>query len=43
MSKEKKKRKKFKINWSKILVWLALIAMVGSALIAILSPIIYGN
>lgn len=41
--KKKKKRKKFKINWSKILVWLALLAMVGSAIIAILSPIMYGN
>lgn len=34
-----KKRKKFKINWSKFFVWVALIAMVGSAFAAILSPL----
>ena len=53
MSKEKKevkdknnnekKKKKFKIKWGKILVWLALLAMVGSAIIAILSPVMYKN
>lgn len=42
MSKaEKKKKKKFKINWTKIFVWIALIAMIGSALAAILSPLFY--
>ena len=42
MSKQKKnKKKKIKINWSKVFVWLALIAMVGSALAAILSPLFY--
>lgn len=39
----KKKKKKLKINWGKILVWFALIAMIGSAIIAILSPIMYNN
>ena len=39
----KNKKNKFRINWGKVLVWLALLAMVGSALIAILSPIMYGN
>ena len=51
MSKEKeilknnneKKKKKFKIKWSKFFVWLALLAMVGSAIIAILSPVMYKN
>lgn len=42
MAKEtKKKKKKFKINFQKILVWLALIVMVGSAFIAVLSPLFY--
>lgn len=42
MSKEtKKKRKKIKFNWAKIFVWIALIAMVGSAFAAILSPLFY--
>jgi len=42
MAKEKnKKKKKFKINWAKVFVWFALIAMVGSALAAIISPIFY--
>lgn len=43
MSKENnnKKRKKFKLNWSKIFVWIALIAMVLSAFAAILSPLFY--
>lgn len=40
MSK-KNKRKKIKINWSKIFVWIALIAMIGSAFAAILSPLFY--
>ncbi len=37
----KKKRKKFKPNWTKIFVWIALIAMVLSAFAAILSPLFY--
>lgn len=43
--KEEKKKKKFKIkiSWGKVFVWIALIAMIGSALLAILSPILYGN
>lgn len=42
MSKDnKKKRKKIKLNWVKIFVWIALIAMVGSAFAAILSPLFY--
>lgn len=41
MSKEKKKKKKFKINWAKVFVWVALIAMVGSAFAAVLSPLFY--
>ena len=36
-----KKKKKFKINPSKIFVWIALIAMVLSAFAAIISPIFY--
>lgn len=36
--KKKKKHKKIKINWTKVCVWLALIAMIGSALTAILAP-----
>ena len=36
-----KKKKKFKINWVKVFVWIALIAMVGSAFAAILSPLFY--
>lgn len=39
----KKKKKKFKINWQKVLVWLALIAMIGAAILAILSPALYGT
>lgn len=39
----KKKKRKFKINYRKLLVWFALIAMVGSALMAILSPMLYGG
>lgn len=39
--KNKNKRKKIKINWSKIFVWIALIAMIGSAFAAILSPLFY--
>ena len=39
---KKKKKKKFKINPAKIFVWFALIAMIGSAILAILSPILYG-
>lgn len=41
MSKEKqsKKKKKFKINWSKVFIWIALIAMILSAFTAILSPL----
>ena len=41
--KEKKKKKHIKISWGKIFVWVALIAMVGSAILAILSPLLYGN
>ena len=40
MSKKNKKKKK-KINWSKIFVWIALVAMISSALAAILSPLFY--
>ncbi len=43
INESKKKKKKFRINWSKVLVWFALLAMVGSAIIAILSPIMYNN
>lgn len=39
----KNKKKKHKINWGKIFVWIALIAMVGSAIAAILSPLFYSN
>ena len=40
MAKEEKiKKKKFKINFTKLLVWLALLVMIGSAFIAILSPL----
>lgn len=39
--KNKKKQKKIKINWTKLFVWIALIAMVGSAFAAILSPLFY--
>ena len=38
---ETKKKKKFKINWAKVFVWFALIAMVFSALAAIISPLFY--
>lgn len=42
MSKNtKNKKKKIKINWGKIFVWIALIAMIGSAFAAILSPLFY--
>lgn len=37
----KNKKKKFKISWTKVFVWIALIAMVGSAFAAILSPLFY--
>lgn len=36
---KKKKKKKFKINWTKVFVWIALIAMILSAFTAILSPL----
>ena len=39
--KNKKKHKSF--SWAKVFVWVALIAMIGSALLAILSPLLYGN
>ena len=39
---EPKKKKKFKINGALVIKWLALLAMVGAAIIAILSPI-YGQ
>ena len=39
--KDKKKRFKIKINWAKLFVWVALIAMVGSAFAAVLSPLFY--
>lgn len=38
---DKKKKKKVKINWVKIFVWIALIAMIGSAVMAIISPLFY--
>lgn len=38
-TKKKKKKFKIKINWLKVLVWFALILMVGSAIAAILSPL----
>ena len=38
--KEKKKKKKIKINWTKVCVWIALLAMVGSALLAVISPML---
>lgn len=41
MVTKNKKRKKFKINWAKVFIWIALIAMVGSAFTAILSPLFY--
>lgn len=41
MSKDNKKKKKFKISWSKLFVWIALIAMIGSAILAVISPILY--
>ena len=41
MAKENKKKKKIKINFQKLIVWIALIAMVGSAFIAILSPLFW--
>lgn len=41
MTKEKNKKRKFKVNWSKVFVWVALIAMVGSAFAAVLSPLFY--
>lgn len=34
-----KKKKKFKINWNKVMVWVALIAMIASAFTAILAPL----
>lgn len=37
MAKDKKK-KKIKINWTKVFVWIALIAMVGSCITAVLAP-----
>ena len=40
-TKNKKKKRKLKINWSKVLVWIALITMVGSAVAAIFSPLLY--
>ncbi len=41
VAKKDKKKKKIKINWTKIFIWIALIAMVGSAFAAILSPLFY--
>lgn len=42
MTKEiKKKKKKFKIKWTKVFVWIALIVMVLSAFAAIISPLFY--
>lgn len=44
MAKEKgskKKKKKIKINYTKIFVWVALIAMILSAFAAIISPFLY--
>lgn len=37
--KNTEKKKKLKINWNKVAVWIALIAMVASAFAAILSPL----
>ena len=42
-AKKKKKKWKFKINFGKLFVWVALIAMIGAAILAIISPLIYGN
>ena len=40
MNKKKEtKKKKFKINWTKVAIWIALIAMTASAFAAILSPL----
>ena len=41
--KKEKKKRHIKINWGKLFVWIALIAMIGSALLAIISPLLYGN
>lgn len=42
MGKEiNKKKKKLRVNWTKMFVWIALIAMVLSAFAAILSPLFY--
>ena len=38
-TKKKKKKFKIRINWAKVLVWFALILMVGSAIAAIFSPL----
>lgn len=35
----KNQKKKLKINGQKIIIWIALLAMVGSAVMAILSPL----
>lgn len=37
--KNTEKKKKLKINWNKVAVWIALTAMVASAFAAILSPL----
>lgn len=37
----KNKKKKLKINYTKIFVWIALIAMILSAFAAIISPFLY--
>lgn len=42
-NKNQNKKKKIKINWGKVFIWIALIAMVGSAIAAIISPLFYGN
>lgn len=39
MKKNTNKKKKFKIKWSKVFTWVALIAMVLSAFTAILAPL----
>lgn len=36
---EKNKKKKFKIKWDRVFIWVALIAMVGSAFATIFAPL----
>lgn len=39
--KKENKKKKIKINWTKVALWIALIAMTASVVAAILSPLFY--